>query len=92
MVQDGERILTQQQTATFDHFVELLNGMKISPQMFTPDFTKAAQAVTNNNRPNYSVNMGDVVLNGVQNPDQLADAIIKYMPGTMKQKLSKSGR
>ena len=92
MVQNGERILTQHQTATFDHFVELLNGMKISPQMFTPDFTKAAQAITTNNTPNYSVNMGDVVLNGVQNPDQLADAIIKYMPGTMKQKLSKSGR
>ena len=92
MVQDGERILTQQQTASFDRFVDLITGMNITPQMLMPDFMKTAQAVTNNNRPNYSVNMGDVVLNGVQNPDQLADAIIKYMPGTMKQKLSKSGR
>lgn len=92
IVQDGERILTQQQTASFDRFVDLITGMNVTPQMLMPDFMKAAQTVTNNNRPNYSVNMGDVVLNGVQNPDQLADAIIKYMPGTMKQKLSKSGR
>ena len=92
MVQDGERVLTPNQNASFEKFVDLITGMNITPQMLMPDFMKAAQTVTNNNRPNYSVNMGDVVLNGVQNPDQLADAIIKYMPGTMKQKLSKSGR
>ena len=92
MARNGERVLTPNQNASFEKFVDLITGMNITPQMLMPDFMKAAQTVTNNNRPNYSVNMGDVVLNGVQNPDQLADAIIKYMPGTMKQKLSKSGR
>lgn len=87
MVQDGERILTQQQTASFDHFVDLITGMNITPQMLMPDFMKAAQTVTNNNRPNYSVNMGDVVLNGVQNTKDFGAALMKYIPGEFGRQL-----
>lgn len=88
MVQDGERILTQQQTASFDRFVDLITGMNVTPQMLFPDFMKTAQAVTNNNRPSYSVNMGDVVLNGVQNTKDFGAALMKYIPGEFTQQLS----
>nr|DAN13955.1 MAG TPA: hypothetical protein [Caudoviricetes sp.] len=87
MVQDGERILTQQQTASFDRFVDLITGMNVTPQMLMPDFMKAAQTVTNNNRPNYSVNMGDVVLNGVQNTKDFGAALMKYIPGEFGRQL-----
>lgn len=87
MVQDGERILTQQQTASFDRFVDLITGMNVTPQMLMPDFMKTAQAVTNNNRPNYSVNMGDVVLNGVQNTKDFGAALMKYIPGEFGRQL-----
>ena len=87
MVQNGERILTQHQTATFDHFVELLNGMKISPQMFTPDFTKAAQAITTNNAPAYSVSIGDIHLHDVQNTKDFGAALMKYIPGEFGRQL-----
>ena len=92
MVQDGERILTQQQTASFDRFVDLITGMNVTPQMLMPDFMKAAQTVTNNNRPNYSVNMGEIHLHGVQNVDEFSKEIVKRMPGVMFQSMSGNRR
>lgn len=87
MVQDGERILTQQQTVSFDRFVDLITGMNVTPQMLMPDFMKAAQTVTNNNRPNYSVNMGDIHLHDVQNPKDFGSALMKYIPGEFGRQL-----
>ena len=92
MVQDGERILTQQQTASFDRFVDLITGMNVTPQMLMPDFMKTAQAVTNNNRPNYSVNMGEIHLHGVQNVDEFSKEIVKRMPGVMFQSMTGNRR
>lgn len=92
MVQDGERILTQQQTVSFDRFVDLITGMNVTPQMLMPDFMKAAQTVTNNNRPNYSVNMGEIHLHGVQNVDEFSKEIVKRMPGVMFQSMTENRR
>lgn len=92
IVQDGERILTQQQTASFDRFVDLITGMNVTPQMLMPDFMKTAQAVTNNNRPNYSVNMGEIHLHGVQNVDEFSKEIVKRMPGVMFQSMTGNRR
>lgn len=87
MVQDGERILTQQQTASFDRFVDLITGMNVTPQMLMPDFMKTAQAVTNNNKQNYSVNIGDIHLQDVQNPKDFGSALMKYIPGEFGRQL-----
>lgn len=87
MVQDGERILTQQQTASFDRFVDLITGMNVTPQMLMPDFMKTAQAVTNNNKQNYSVNIGDIHLHDVQNPKDFGSALMKYIPGEFGRQL-----
>ena len=87
MVQDGERILTQQQTASFDRFVDLITGMNVTPQMLMPDFMKTAQAVTNNNKQNYSVNIGDIHLHDVQNPKDFGYALMKYIPGEFGRQL-----
>lgn len=87
MVQDGERILTQQQTASFDRFVDLITGMNVTPQMLIPDFMKATQNVTNNNTPNYSVNIGDIHLHDVQNPKDFGSALMKYIPGEFGRQL-----
>lgn len=92
IVQDGERVLTQQQTASFDRFVDLITGMNVTPQMLMPDFMKTAQAVTNNNRPNYSVNMGEIHLHGVQNVDEFSKEIVKRMPGVMFQSMTGNRR
>ena len=91
MVQDGERILTQQQTASFDHFVDLITGMNITPQMLMPDFTRFA---TGNSTDNSSiiVKIGDINLQGVQNAEQLGDAIIKRLPGYITQKFNNKQR
>lgn len=87
MVQDGERILTQQQTASFDRFVDLITGMNVTPQMLMPNFMKAAQTVTNNNTPSYSVNIGDIHLHDVQNTKDFGAAIMKYIPGEFGRQL-----
>lgn len=87
MVQDGERILTQQQTASFDRFVDLITGMNVTPQMLMPDFMRAVQTVTNNNMPNYSVTMGDIHLHDVQNTKDFGAALMKYIPGEFGRQL-----
>lgn len=92
MVQNGERILTQQQTASFDRFVDLITGMNITPQMLMPDFMKAAQAVTNNNNPIYTTSIGDIHLHNVQNEEQLSDAIVKRLPGHIERKMNSKNR
>lgn len=92
MVQDGERILTQQQTASFDRFVDLITGMNITPQMLMPDFMKAAQTVTNNNNPIYTTSIGDIHLHNVQNEEQLSDAIVKRLPGHIERKMNSKKR
>ncbi len=91
MVQDGERILTQQQTASFDRFVDLITGMNVTPQMLMPDFTRFA---TGNSTDNSSVivNIGDINLQGVQNAEQLGDAIIKRLPGYITQRFNNKQR
>lgn len=91
IVQDGERILTQQQTASFDRFVDLITGMNITPQMLMPDFTRFT---TGNSTDNSSVivNIGDINLHGVQNVEQLGDAIIKRLPGYITQKFNNKQR
>ena len=38
---------------------------------------------------NIEVNIGDVILHGVQNPEGMADAIIKRVGNVFTQKLSK---
>ena len=55
--------------------------------MFTPDFTKAAQAITTNNTPSYSVNMGDIHLHNVQNTKDFGSALMKYIPGEFGRQL-----
>ena len=92
MVQDGERILTQQQTASFDRFVDLITGMNVTPQMLMPDFMKAAQTVTNNSNPIYTTSIGDIHLHNVQNEEQLSDAIVKRLPGHIERKMNSKKR
>ena len=92
MVQDGERILTQQQTVSFDRFVDLITGMNVTPQMLMPDFMKAAQTVTNNNNPIYTTSIGDIHLHNVQNEEQLSDAIVKRLPGHIERKMNSKKR
>lgn len=91
IVQDGERILTQQQTASFDRFVDLITGMNVTPQMLMPDFTKFATGTTTDNS-SVIVNIGDINLQGVQNAEQLGDAIIKRLPGYITQKFNNKQR
>lgn len=92
MVQDGERILTQQQTVSFDRFVDLITGMNVTPQMLMPDFMKAAQTVTNNSNPIYTTSIGDIHLHNVQNEEQLSDAIVKRLPGHIERKMNSKKR
>lgn len=92
MARNGERVLTPNQNASFEKFVDLITGMNITPQMLMPDFMKAAQTVTNNNRPNYSVNMGEIHLHGVQNVDEFSKEIVKRMPGVMFQSMTGNRR
>lgn len=89
---NGERVLTERQNVSFEKFVDLITGMNITPQMLMPDFMKAAQTVTNNNRPNYSVNMGEIHLHGVQNVDEFSKEIVKRMPGVMFQSMTGNRR
>lgn len=91
MVQDGERVLTPNQNASFEKFVDLITGMNITPQMLMPDFTRFA---TGNSTDNSSVivNIGDINLQGVQNAEQLGDAIIKRLPGYITQKFNNKQR
>ena len=60
--------------------------------MLMPDFMKAAQTVTNNNKQNYSVNIGDIHLHGVQNVDEFSKEIVKRMPGVMFQSMTGNRR
>ena len=87
MARNGERVLTPNQNASFEKFVDLITGMNITPQMFMPDFTRFA---TGNSTDNSSVivNIGDINLQGVQNAEQLGDAIIKRLPGYITQRFN----
>lgn len=89
---NGERVLTERQNVSFEKFVDLITGMNITPQMLMPDFMKAAQTVTNNNKQNYSVNIGDIHLHGVQNVDEFSKEIVKRMPGVMFQSMTGNRR
>ena len=91
MVRNGERVLTPNQNASFEKFVDLITGMNVTPQMLMPDFTKFA---TSNSTDNSSVivNIGDINLQGVQNAEQLGDAIIKRLPGYITQKFNNKQR
>lgn len=91
MARNGERVLTPNQNASFEKFVDLITGMNITPQMFIPDFTRFA---TGNSTDNSSViiNIGDINLQGVQNAEQLGDAIIKRLPGYITQKFNSKQR
>ena len=88
---NGERVLTERQNVSFEKFVDLITGMNITPQMFMPDFTRFA---TGNSTDNSSVivNIGDINLHGVQNAEQLGDAIIKRLPGYITQKFNNKQR
>lgn len=102
-VKDGERVLTPVQNKWWEKWTDSIPQMFSLLDNIPHDaFTGMNDLVRNlsennvsktvsNNQP-VTISIGDIVLQGVQNPEQLADAIIKYMPGTMKQKLSKSGR
>lgn len=91
MARNGERVLTPKQNASFEKFVDLITGMNITPQMLMPDFTRFA---TGNSTDNSSVivNIGDINLQGVQNAEQLGDAIIKRLPGYITQKFNNKQR
>lgn len=91
MARNGERVLTPNQNASFEKFVDLITGMNVTPQMFMPDFTRFA---TGNSTDNSSVivNIGDINLQGVQNAEQLGDAIIKRLPGYITQKFNNKQR
>ena len=95
MARNGERVLTESQNegfekgvVLFERFSDMLKNSNFMPNIFTSDLTKAAQNITNNNQPTYTVTMGDIHLHEVQNADQLGDAIVKRLPGIMRQKLS----
>lgn len=91
MARNGERVLTPNQNASFEKFVDLITGMNITPQMLMPDFTRFT---TGNSTDNSSVivNIGDINLQGVQNTEQLGDAIIKRLPGYITQKFNNKQR
>lgn len=91
MARNGERVLTPNQNASFEKFVDLITGMNITPQMLMPDFTRFT---TGNSTDNSSVivNIGDINLQGVQNAEQLGDAIIKRLPGYITQKFNNKQR
>lgn len=95
MARNGERVLTEHQNegfekgvVLFERFSDMLKNSNFMPNIFTSDLAKAAQNITNNNQPTYTVTMGDIHLHEVQNADQLGDAIVKRLPGIMRQKLS----
>lgn len=91
MARNGERVLTPNQNASFEKFVDLITGMNITPQMLMPDFTKFAPGTTTDNS-SVIVNIGDINLQGVQNAEQLGDAIIKRLPGYITQKFNNKQR
>lgn len=91
MARNGERVLTPNQNASFEKFVDLITGMNVTPKMFTPDFTKFAMGTTTDNS-SVIVNIGDINLQGVQNTEQLGDAIIKRLPGYITQKFNNKQR
>lgn len=87
MARNGERVLTPNQNASFEKFVDLITGMNITPQMFMPDFMKFATGTTTDNS-SVIVNIGDINLQGVQSAEQLGDAIIKRLPGYITQRFN----
>ena len=88
---NGERVLTERQNVSFEKFVDLITGMNITPQMLMPDFMKFAPGTTTDNS-SVIVNIGDINLQGVQNAEQLGDAIIKRLPGYITQKFNNKQR
>jgi hypothetical protein len=45
------------------------------------------QAITTNNTPSYSVNIGDIHLHDVQNTKDFGAALMKYIPGEFGRQL-----
>lgn len=98
-VRDGERILTPVQNKWWekwtDNIPQIVNLLENIPH---DAFTGMNDLVRNLSENNVSktvsnsqpitISIGDIVLQGVQNPEQLSDAIYARLPGIMSQKFS----
>lgn len=99
MARNGERVLTEHQNegfekgvVLFERFSDMLKNSNFMPNIFTSDLTKAAQNITNNNQPTYTVTMGDIHLHEVQNAKDFGSALMRYIPGEFAQQLSKRSK
>lgn len=91
LARNGERVLTQQQNASWEKLTKLL-----------PDFLSVARSMPSFNVPAYdmvtvtkeeplSISIGDVHVHEVRNPDALAETIVRELPNKMLQALNRRG-
>lgn len=91
LARNGERVLTQQQNASWEKLTKLL-----------PDFLSVARSMPSFNIPAYdmvtvtkeeplSISIGDVHIHEVRNPDALAETIVRELPNKMLQALNRRG-
>ncbi|WP_288684187.1 hypothetical protein [uncultured Eubacterium sp.] len=102
MVRDGERVLTPVQNKWWEKWTEEIPSMfnlldNIPKDAFTGmnDMVRNLEnnvKNVNTNRANYSVNMGEIHLHGVQNVDEFSKEIVKRMPGVMFQSMTGNRR
>lgn len=79
----GEAVLTKKQQE------QLLKNFQLTSSISTPAISLPEVASVNDAQSNVEVNMGNIVLQGVQDPDGLARAIKQNLSGIMRQELHK---
>lgn len=89
---DSEYIPITQET--YDKLFKPYEGIKLSTtSQRIPEFTRTLTSLyspsTNSKQQNVTINMGDIKLEGVQDPDGFAKAIKTHLPSSIRQQLSK---
>ena len=89
---DSEYIPITQET--YDKLFKPYEGIKLSTTSqripgFTRTLTSLYSPSTNSKQQNVTINMGDIKLEGVQDPDGFAKAIKTHLPSSIRQQLSK---
>lgn len=91
LARNGERVLTQQQNASWEKLTKLLPDF-LSMARFMPSFNVPAyDMVTVTKEEPLSISIGDVHVHEVRNPDALAETIVRELPNKMLQALNRRG-
>lgn len=88
ILQKGEAVLTEEQIKNLAY--NLRNSGVQQNMMKTPNYSKMANSIsTNTIQQPITITFGDIHVEGVQDVDGFADAIVKYLPGRMLQAINK---